>query len=272
MKRLKEAWSAFWKALAGVGVLVGLLTGIPMLLDMYGTHLTGIWTIAAANAFWALPLGCFSLGFVAAWNLHENIMRGKEADRARHKALRRSAEAYYERLESLRSVIREATALEAVSIADGAPNPDGPTGDVFTMAAMFGRNNAMGFAFAFDQFAGDRTGYARWRGMALVSNIRNYLKDVAEEIDFREISDYQFASATLPAARSFRRKLEKLDALVVSEINAPRFKPHREHGPGRRLWFKWYQWRFRHLRNRTARMLDRAGLSPCPDLVPGIET
>ncbi len=268
MKRLKEAWSESWKVLAGLATLVGLLTGVPMLFEMYGAQLTGIWAVAAANAFWALPLGCFSLGAVVGWGLRDDAMRGKEADKARRKALKRGAEAYYERLESLRSVVREAGALEAVSIARGAPDPDGPIGGTFTMAAMFGRDETMGFALAFDRFAGDETGYARWRGMALASNIRNYLKDVAEEIDYRGISDYQFASAALPAARSLRRKLEKLDALTVSEINAPRPEPHREHGPGRKLWFKWYQWRFRRLRSRTARLLDRAGLSPCPDLVP----
>lgn len=212
-----------------------------------------------------------SITLAISRGIAEGAICGKEADEARHKALKKSAEAYYERLESLRSVVREAGALEAVSIARGAPDPDGPTGDTFIMAAMFGRDNAMGFALAFDRFAGDETGYARWRGMALASNIRNYLKDVAEEIDCRKISDYQFASAALPAARSLRRKLEKLDALTVSEINAPRPEPHREHGVGRKLWFKWYQRWFRRLRSRTVRLLDRAGLSPCPDLVPGSE-
>lgn len=79
MKVVKRIWGA----VCGLGVIVGLLTGVPTLCERYGVDVGPFFGWFAANSALLLPLSCLAIGLAAGFSSAGASVTSKRRESAR---------------------------------------------------------------------------------------------------------------------------------------------------------------------------------------------
>ena len=241
-------------SVVATGIVAALVfTWDSSLLPMCSANPLAFWLFALA----CIVLGCVIGGFIG-WNTKTRKDEKAMLNGAKKEVSADEVNDYLKGLRDLISTIDSMTSSELIDLADGGPHIERYAKGPETVSVLFGKNYPLSYALKLNELVTRCKRLSRRRTIACILALRNLLKEFSLAVDSSTMTDYEFAQKTLPIAQILRDTLDKLDAIVVNEINNPLGSYLGTRNATHGFWFWFYSRKMRSILNKFNACLENS--------------